>query len=156
MKGLPIQQRDIFIVGTARTAIGTFGGNLKDISNTQLATTAAQAAIERAGIAPDAVGHVVMGNVIPTDTMDAYLCAHLPEQYGGPGASVHFSFAVIEVLSRRDYGGFVGGLQVHNDIVPPYLLHYGTEAQRAYWLPRIYGGTSEIMKKLAARSLLGR
>ena len=65
--------RDIFIVSTARTAIGTFGGSLKDVPNTQLATTAVKAAITRAGIAPDAVGHVVMGNVIPTDTKDAYL-----------------------------------------------------------------------------------
>ena len=48
------------------------------------------------------------------------------------------SFAVVEVLSRRGYGGFVGGLQVHNDIIPPYLLHCGTEgAARAYWLPRM-------------------
>jgi acetyl-CoA C-acetyltransferase len=43
------------------------------VPNTQLATTAVKAAIQRAGIAPDAVGHVVMGNVIPTDTKDAYL-----------------------------------------------------------------------------------
>ena len=65
--------RDIFIVSTARTAIGTFGGSLKDVPNTQLATTVVKAAIARAGIAADAVGHVVMGNVIPTDTKDAYL-----------------------------------------------------------------------------------
>ena len=65
--------RDIFIVSTARTAIGTFGGSLKDVPNTQLATTVVRAAIARAGIAADAVGHVVMGNVIPTDTKDAYL-----------------------------------------------------------------------------------
>ena len=65
--------RDVFVVSTARTAIGTFGGSLKDVPNTQLATTAVKAAIQRAGIAPDAVGHVVMGNVIPTDTKDAYL-----------------------------------------------------------------------------------
>ncbi len=65
--------RDIFIVGTARTAIGTYGGSLKDVPNTQLATTVVKAAITRAGVAPDAVGHVVMGNVIPTDTKDAYL-----------------------------------------------------------------------------------
>lgn len=65
--------REIFVVSAARTAIGTFGGSLKDVPNTQLATTAVKAAIERAGIAPDAVGHVVMGNVIPTDTKDAYL-----------------------------------------------------------------------------------
>jgi acetyl-CoA C-acetyltransferase len=64
--------RDVFVVGTARTAIGTFG-SLKDVPNTQLATTAVKAAIERAGLAPGAVGHVVMGNVIPTDTKDAYL-----------------------------------------------------------------------------------
>ncbi len=65
--------RDVFVVSTARTAIGTFGGTLKDIPNTQLATTVVKAAIQRAGVAPDAVGHVVMGNVIPTDTRDAYL-----------------------------------------------------------------------------------
>ncbi|MBS0293755.1 MAG: acetyl-CoA C-acyltransferase family protein [Proteobacteria bacterium] len=65
--------RDIFIVATARTAIGSFGGSLRDVPNSQLATTAVKAAIARAGIAPDAVGHVVMGNVIPTDTKDAYL-----------------------------------------------------------------------------------
>ena len=65
--------REIFVVSAARTAIGTFGGSLKDVPNTQLATTAVKAAIARAGIAPDMVGHVVMGNVIPTDTKDAYL-----------------------------------------------------------------------------------
>jgi acetyl-CoA C-acetyltransferase len=44
--------RDVFVVSTARTAIGTFGGSLKDVPNTQLATTAVKAAIARAGIAP--------------------------------------------------------------------------------------------------------
>ena len=68
-----MSHRDVFVVSTARTAIGTFGGALKDVPNTQLATTAVKAAIARSGLAPDAVGHVVMGNVIPTDTKDAYL-----------------------------------------------------------------------------------
>jgi acyl-CoA dehydrogenase len=71
---------------------------------------------------------------------NGYLCADVHDAYGGPGASVPFSFAVVEVLSRRGYGGFVGGLQVHNDIIPPYLLHCGTEAQRAHWLPRMASG----------------
>ena len=65
--------RDIYIVGTARTAIGTFGGGLKDVPATQLATTVVAAAIARSGLEPQAVGHVVMGNVIPTETRDAYL-----------------------------------------------------------------------------------
>jgi acyl-CoA dehydrogenase len=69
-----------------------------------------------------------------------YLCADVPEQHGGPGASVAFSFAVLEVLSRRGYAGFVGGLQVHTDIVPPYLLHFGTDAQRQAWLPKMVTG----------------
>ena len=69
-----------------------------------------------------------------------YLCADVPEPYGGAGASVHFSFAVTEVLARRGYGGLVGGVQVHNDVNPPYLLHCGTEAQRAHWLPRMARG----------------
>ncbi|WP_342619503.1 acetyl-CoA C-acyltransferase family protein [Rhodoferax sp. GW822-FHT02A01] len=65
--------REIFVIATARTAIGTFGGSLKDVPNTQLATTAVKAALERSGVSPDAIGHVVMGNVIPTDPKDAYL-----------------------------------------------------------------------------------
>ena len=69
-----------------------------------------------------------------------YLCADVPEEFGGAGASPAFSFAVIEVLSRRGYAGFVGGMQVHTDIIPPYLLHCGTEAQRQHWLPKMVRG----------------
>ncbi|MEG1454086.1 MAG: acetyl-CoA C-acyltransferase family protein [Comamonas sp.] len=65
--------REIFVVSSARTAIGTFGGSLKEVPNTQLATTAVKAAIARSGLDPEAIGHVIMGNVIPTDTKDAYL-----------------------------------------------------------------------------------
>jgi acetyl-CoA C-acetyltransferase len=66
-------QNEIFVVGCARTAIGTFGGSLKDVPPTQLGTTAVKAALERAKVDPAAVGHVVMGNIIPTETRDAYL-----------------------------------------------------------------------------------
>ena len=83
--------RDIFIVSTARTAIGTFGGSLKDVPNTQLATTVVKAAIARAGIAADAVGHVVMGNVIPTDTKDAYLARVAAIDAGCPIETPAFS-----------------------------------------------------------------
>ena len=65
--------QDVYVISTARTAIGSFGGSLKDVPNTELATTAVRAAIARSGLPADAIGHVVMGNVIPTDTKDAYL-----------------------------------------------------------------------------------
>jgi len=65
--------RDIFVIGTARTAIGSFGGALKDVPNTQLATTVVKAAVARSGVDPAEIGHVVMGNVVPTEARDAYL-----------------------------------------------------------------------------------
>jgi len=68
-----MMQKEIFVVGAARTAIGGFGGSLKDVAPVELGTTVIRAALERANVAPAAVGHVVMGNVIPTETRDAYL-----------------------------------------------------------------------------------
>lgn len=44
---------DIVVLGTVRTAIGTFGGALKDMPSTQLAITAVKAALQRSGAAPD-------------------------------------------------------------------------------------------------------
>lgn len=66
-------QREVVVVGTARTAIGTFGGSLKDVPLTQLGTIAVKAALKRSGVDPHEIGHVVMGNVIPTEPRDAYL-----------------------------------------------------------------------------------
>jgi acetyl-CoA C-acetyltransferase len=66
-------QRDIYVVGAVRTAIGTFGGALKDIALADLATTAVRAVLERSKLPPAEIGHVVMGNVIPTEPRDAYL-----------------------------------------------------------------------------------
>ncbi|WP_284618743.1 acetyl-CoA C-acyltransferase family protein [Aquabacterium humicola] len=65
--------REVFVLGAARTAIGTFGGTLKDVPPIDLATLTIKTAIERAGITADRIGHVAMGNVIPTETRDAYL-----------------------------------------------------------------------------------
>ncbi len=64
---------EIFVVAAARTAIGTFGGSLKDVPLSQLATTAVREALLRSGVEPARIGHVVMGNVIPTEPRDAYL-----------------------------------------------------------------------------------
>ncbi|MGL6243585.1 acetyl-CoA C-acyltransferase family protein [Pseudomonas sp.] len=64
---------DVFVVSAARTAIGSFGGALKDVPLADLATTAVKAALERSGVDPAQIGHLVMGNVIPTETRDAYI-----------------------------------------------------------------------------------
>ncbi|QIB51215.1 acetyl-CoA C-acyltransferase family protein [Pseudomonas sp. OIL-1] len=66
-------QRQIYVVSAARTAIGTFGGSLKDQPLSSIATVAVNATLQRSGVSPDAIDHVVMGNVIPTEPRDAYL-----------------------------------------------------------------------------------
>ena len=64
---------DIVVVGAARTAVGTYGGSLKDVPMSRLGALVVKTALERSGAKPDQVGHVVMGNVIPTEPADAYI-----------------------------------------------------------------------------------
>jgi acetyl-CoA C-acetyltransferase len=68
-----MSEREVWVVAAARTAIGTFGGSLKDVPLGELATTAVKAAIERSGVGATQIEHLVMGNVIPTEPKDAYL-----------------------------------------------------------------------------------
>lgn len=83
--------QDIFVVSAARTAIGSFGGSLKDMPLADLATVAVKEAITRAGVAPEQVGHMVMGNVIPTEPRDAYLSRVAAMQAGCPKETPAFN-----------------------------------------------------------------
>ena len=65
--------QDIFIVGAARTAIGTFGGSLSSFRPAELGTIVIKEALERAGVAPADVQNVVIGTVVPTQPKDAYV-----------------------------------------------------------------------------------
>ncbi|MDT7834628.1 acetyl-CoA C-acyltransferase family protein [Aquabacterium sp. OR-4] len=65
--------REVYFVAAARTAIGTFGGALKDTAPTDLATLVVKAALERSGVAPERVGHLAMGTVVTTEPRDCYL-----------------------------------------------------------------------------------
>ncbi|MGX9983464.1 beta-ketothiolase BktB [Methylobacterium fujisawaense] len=64
---------DVVITGAVRTAIGTFGGALAGTPPSVLAARCVAEALRRAGTAPEAVGQVVLGNVIPTEPRDAYI-----------------------------------------------------------------------------------
>ncbi|ATE78202.1 acetyl-CoA C-acyltransferase family protein [Pseudomonas frederiksbergensis] len=65
--------REVVVLSAVRTAIGSFGGSLKDVPLRSLATTVVREALLRSGVEAERVGHVVMGNVIPTGPEDAYL-----------------------------------------------------------------------------------
>ena len=64
---------DIVILGGARTAIGTFGGSLAGVSPIDLGAIAAKAALTRAEVAAEQIGHVAFGHVINTEPRDMYL-----------------------------------------------------------------------------------
>ncbi len=65
--------REVVVVSGARTAIGTFGGSLKDVPPTQLGATVVAEVLKRSGVKGDEVGHVVFGHVLNTEPKDMYL-----------------------------------------------------------------------------------
>ena len=65
--------REVVVLSGVRTAIGSYGGSLKDIPPSELAAKCVKEAVRRAGIKAADVGHVVFGNVIHTDAHDHYL-----------------------------------------------------------------------------------
>ncbi|OAN68619.1 acetyl-CoA acetyltransferase [Sulfitobacter sp. EhC04] len=130
--------QDIVILGGARTAIGTFGGALADTPPIDLGTAVAKAAMARAGVAPDRIGHVAFGNVINTEPRDMYLSRVAAMQAGVPdvvpamnvnrlcGSGVQAIVSVAQSLMLGDAEfGLAGGAE--NMSRSPYLL------QNARW-----------------------
>ena len=65
--------RQVVVVSAVRTAIGTFGGALKDVAPTELAAQVVRESLKRASVAGEDVGHVVFGHVVNTEPKDMYL-----------------------------------------------------------------------------------
>ncbi len=69
---------------------------------------------------------------------NGFLCMSLPEEYGGSGADKLYSVVQMEEISRTGFSGI--GFSLHSEIVAPYLLHYGTPAQKEKYLPLLASG----------------
>jgi acyl-CoA dehydrogenase len=67
-----------------------------------------------------------------------FLCASMPEEYGGGGVDKRFSVIVMEEAARINATGLGWGL--HSEIVAPYLLHYGSESLKRKYLPKMASG----------------
>jgi alkylation response protein AidB-like acyl-CoA dehydrogenase len=76
---------------------------------------------------------------------NGFLCTSMPEEYGGAGADKLFSVIEMEELGRSGFSGI--GYSLHSEIVAPYLLHYGTEAQKKKFLPKLASG--ELISAIA-------
>ncbi len=65
--------REVLVCSAVRTAIGTFGGSLKDVPPTELGALVVRESLARAGVEGKDVGHVVFGHVVNTEPKDMYL-----------------------------------------------------------------------------------
>jgi acetyl-CoA C-acetyltransferase len=70
---LETDMREVVVVSGVRTAIGTYGGSLKDVPPTELAAQVVRESLARANVEGKDVGHVVFGHVVNTEPKDMYL-----------------------------------------------------------------------------------
>lgn len=128
-------QRSIVLTAPVRTAIGTFGGSLKDVPASDLGAAAIAATIKRAGISPDEIGTVVMGNVVQAGAKmnpgrQAAVHAGLPvtvpamtvNRVCGSGAQAIVS-AAQEIMFGAVNAAVAGGME--NMDQAPYLIARG-------------------------------
>jgi acetyl-CoA C-acetyltransferase len=128
-------QNSIVIAAPVRTAIGTFGGSLKEVPAPDLGAVAITAAVKRAGLKPDEIGTVVMGNVIQAGAKmnpgrQAAIHAGLPvtvpamtvNRVCGSGAQAILS-AAQEIASGGINAAVAGGME--NMDLAPYLIARG-------------------------------
>ena len=76
---------------------------------------------------------------------NGFLCMTMPEAFGGSDADKLYSVVQMEELSGAGFTGI--GYSLHSEIVAPYLLHYGTDAQKAKYLPLL--ATGEMVGAIA-------
>ena len=132
--------RSVVIAEPVRTAIGTFGGTLKDVPAVTLGAAAIKAAVQRAGVKPEEIGTAVMGNVVQAGNKmnparQAAVHGGLPVQVPalavnrvcGSGAQAIVS-AAQEILLGGVDTAVAGGME--NMDAAPYLLPRGRWGQR--------------------------
>ena len=83
-----MSNREVVVVSAARTAIGTFGGSLKDTPTTELGALVVREVLARAAVPGADVGHVVFGHVVNTEPRDLYLSRVAALDGGCPDTTV--------------------------------------------------------------------
>ncbi|MDO8211249.1 beta-ketothiolase BktB [Conexibacter sp. CPCC 206217] len=125
---------DVVIASAVRTAVGGYGKSLKDVPPSELGATAARAALERAGVAPEQVEHVVFGNVIHTQPSDMYMARVVGMGAGIPKETPAFT---VNRLCGTGVQAIVSATQAIQSGDVEVALAGGTESMSRgpYWLP---------------------
>jgi len=125
---------NVVISSAARTAIGSYGKSLKDIPPTELGATAAAAAIERAGLEPGQIDHVVFGNVIHTEPADMYMARVVGMKAGIPKETPAFT---VNRLCGTGVQAIVSAAQAIQSGDVDVALAGGAESMSRgpYWMP---------------------
>ena len=83
--------REVWITAALRTAVGDFGGGLKDVAPIDLGATVVKAVLEKGGAVGDQVGHLAFGHVVPTEARDMYLSRVVALSAGLPDTTAAFN-----------------------------------------------------------------
>lgn len=143
--------RDVVVLSAVRSAIGKYGGGLKDVPPADVAAQLVREAVKRAGVEPDEVGHAVFGNVIHTEGRDMYLSRVAAVNGGLP----HKTPAVtVNRLCGSGLQAIVSAAQTITLGEADVAVAGGAESmsRAQYWLPALrwgqrmaHGGTVDAM-----------
>jgi acetyl-CoA C-acetyltransferase len=124
----------VVIAGAARTAIGSYGKSLASVPPTELGAIASRAAVERAGLTPEQIEHVVFGNVIHTEPADAYMARVVAIKAGIPKETPAYT---VNRLCGTGVQAIVNGCQTIQTGDASVVLTGGAESmsRAPYWMP---------------------
>jgi acetyl-CoA C-acetyltransferase len=128
------QGREVVVLSGVRTAVGKFGGGLKDVAPTELAAQVVRESVARSGAEPADVGHVVFGNVIHTDVHDMYLARVATINGGLPVETPAFT---LNRLCGSGLQAIVSAAQTISMGDAQFAVAGGAESMSRgpYWLP---------------------
>jgi len=134
-----MSDREVVILSAVRTAVGKYGGALKDIPPSELAAIVTRESVRRSGLAPTDIGALVFGNVIHTDSKDMYLARVAALDGGLP---VETSALTLNRLCGSGLSAILAAAQsiVHGDAVAAVGGGAESMSRSPYWLPNMRWG----------------
>lgn len=134
-----VEKREVVVLSGARTAIGKYGGSLKDFSPSDLATLVAKEAIKRSGLEPDEIDQSVFGHILHTEGTDVYMGRLIALKAGLP---IETPGLTVNRLCGSGLQAIVNAAQVIMLGDADTVLAGGTEvmSRAQYWLPAMRWG----------------